>query len=264
MLHPRSRVQIAQKAHTSIQVQPEQPGIPCAMVLRLIPCSPRRRIPLASVAGGLKALRNPVGFRKTSAGLTPARVPEPHGFAVRSIAVRRRAALAHRQSPPCENFLRARRCRGHRSPHPTSVTIAIRPSCGRGMAGVVGVIWVEREAEYFSREDWTGFSDLPVGQSHTRSHCDGCAEYRGVLPLPLGEIVTRGPIRGLSRMDQTAFAETTIYSSERRACFASTFALRERRDTLPTYASSSASALACAGGTGIGNFSNCFGKFTGR
>ena len=57
-------------------------------------------------------------------------------------------------------------CRGHRSPHPTSVTIAIRPSCGRGMAGVVGVIWGEREAEYFSREGWTGFSDLPVGQSH--------------------------------------------------------------------------------------------------
>src|SRR5204863_5062860 len=30
------------------------------------------------------------------------------------------------------------------------------------------------------------------------------------------------------------------------------------------YASSPASALACAGGTGIGNFSKCFGKFTGR
>ena len=40
-------------------------------------------------------------------------------------------------------------CRGHRSPHPTSVTIAIRPSCGRGMAGFVGVIWGQREAEYF-------------------------------------------------------------------------------------------------------------------
>jgi hypothetical protein len=48
-------------------------------------------------------------------------------------------------------------CRGHRSPHPTSVTIAIRPSCGRGMAGVVGVIWGEREAEYFLQPGWTGF-----------------------------------------------------------------------------------------------------------
>jgi len=42
------------------------------------------------------------------------------------------------------------------------------------MAGVVRVIWVEREAEYFWREGWTGFSDLPVGQSHTTSHCDVC------------------------------------------------------------------------------------------
>jgi hypothetical protein len=71
--HPRSRVQYAQtSAHTSIQVQPEQPGIPCAMVLRLIPCSPWRRIPFASIAGGLKVFQNPVGFLKTSAGLTPA------------------------------------------------------------------------------------------------------------------------------------------------------------------------------------------------
>ena len=108
--HPRSRVQLAQKdAHTSIQVQPEQPGIPCAMGLRLIPCSPWRRIPLASVAGGLKVLRNPVGFRKTSAGLTPAtgarttRLCRPRS--------RRSSArgLRSQASPPCENFLRARR-----------------------------------------------------------------------------------------------------------------------------------------------------------
>jgi hypothetical protein len=52
----------AKRAHTSIQVQPEQPGIPCAVGLRLIPRSPRRRIPFASVAGGLKILQSPVGF----------------------------------------------------------------------------------------------------------------------------------------------------------------------------------------------------------
>jgi len=49
----------AEDTHTSIQVQPEQPGIPCAMGLRLIPSSPWRRIPLASIAGGLKALSKP-------------------------------------------------------------------------------------------------------------------------------------------------------------------------------------------------------------
>jgi hypothetical protein len=42
-LHPRSRVQTCtEKTHTSIQVQRRQSGLPCAMVLRLISCSPRR------------------------------------------------------------------------------------------------------------------------------------------------------------------------------------------------------------------------------
>src|SRR6267378_5325335 len=40
--HPRSRVLFAQtKAHTSIQVRREHPGLPCAMALRLIASSPR-------------------------------------------------------------------------------------------------------------------------------------------------------------------------------------------------------------------------------
>ena len=58
------------------------------------------------------------------------------------------------QGPPCDP-VRARRCRVHRIPRPTSVTIAIRPSSGCGMAGVVGVIWGHGEAEYFCRGHWT-------------------------------------------------------------------------------------------------------------
>jgi hypothetical protein len=50
-----------QKAHTSIQVQTGHPDIPCAMVLRLMPRAPRRRIRLATVADGLKDCLNPVG-----------------------------------------------------------------------------------------------------------------------------------------------------------------------------------------------------------
>ncbi|MEH2589752.1 hypothetical protein V1273_003591 [Bradyrhizobium sp. AZCC 1721] len=42
-------------AHTSIQVQPEHPGIPCAMGLRLMPRSPWRRIPFASITDELTA-----------------------------------------------------------------------------------------------------------------------------------------------------------------------------------------------------------------
>ena len=45
----------AQKTHTSIQVQSEHSGIPCAMALRLMPCSPRRRIRLVTVVGELAA-----------------------------------------------------------------------------------------------------------------------------------------------------------------------------------------------------------------
>jgi hypothetical protein len=50
-LHPRSRVQFVQKkAHTSIQVQRRHSDIPCAMVLRLISCSPRRTGLVVTVA----------------------------------------------------------------------------------------------------------------------------------------------------------------------------------------------------------------------
>ena len=41
-LHPRSRVQLrTENAHTSIQVQREHPGLPCAVALQLTSCSPR-------------------------------------------------------------------------------------------------------------------------------------------------------------------------------------------------------------------------------
>ena len=53
---------VRKETHTSIQVQTEHSGIPCAMALRLMPSSPRRRIRLASVAARLTVHRNPVGF----------------------------------------------------------------------------------------------------------------------------------------------------------------------------------------------------------
>ena len=72
-LHPRSRVRRAQKkVHTSIQVQRKHSGIPCAMALRLMPRSPRRRIRLVTVAGGLKVMVKPGWVHNTSANLTPA------------------------------------------------------------------------------------------------------------------------------------------------------------------------------------------------
>src|SRR3954447_1330786 len=50
-LHPRSRVHLAQQnAHTSIQVQRRTPGLPCAMVLRLIRGLPGEASSIATIA----------------------------------------------------------------------------------------------------------------------------------------------------------------------------------------------------------------------
>src|SRR5260221_8856330 len=50
-----SCAKLCEKTHTSIQVQSEHSGIPCAMALQLMPRSPRRRIRLVTVAVGLTA-----------------------------------------------------------------------------------------------------------------------------------------------------------------------------------------------------------------
>jgi hypothetical protein len=49
------------KAHTSIQVQRRHSGIPCAVVLRLMPCSPRRANSSCHRRCRLDGYSNPVG-----------------------------------------------------------------------------------------------------------------------------------------------------------------------------------------------------------
>ena len=79
-LHPRSRAQCAQEdAHTSIQVQRGQSGLPCAMALRLMPRSLRRRIRLVTVTAGLMADR-PGWIATTTGSLTPATGAETTRF----------------------------------------------------------------------------------------------------------------------------------------------------------------------------------------
>src|SRR5258705_8918327 len=113
-----------------------------------MPCSPRRRIPLASVIGELTVLRDPVGLAKTSADLTPAtgarttrfcrtQLPSPNHptsqcdrpkfWRRRSSAVRLHAVDRSRITA-LRTCLRAQRCRVHRTPSQRFVTIAIRPS----------------------------------------------------------------------------------------------------------------------------------------
>src|SRR6266850_7722026 len=60
-----SCAKVRKETHTSIQVQSEHSGIPCAMALRLMPRPPRRRIRLVTVAGGLKIEGSPVGLAKS-------------------------------------------------------------------------------------------------------------------------------------------------------------------------------------------------------
>ena len=125
------------EAHTSIQVQRKQSGIPCAMALRLIPCSPRRRIRLVTVAAGLMADRSGwIDFAADS--LTPATGARITRFCRTH---QRRSSCAPRsltENRPA-NPSRARRCRVHRNlPHVRDD--GQRPSSRDRMAQVLLVI----------------------------------------------------------------------------------------------------------------------------
>jgi hypothetical protein len=157
LLHPRSRVQEMEvEAHTSIQVQPEHSGIPRAMVLRLMPRSPRRRIPLASVIGELTASRT------RSGELRLRRLDASHGRQDHTVLPYASASFVCRAADRSRAKARpaipisAAGAAASTAFRPTSVTIAIRPSWRAGTGGVVGLIWGWREEVYFCRQDWTG------------------------------------------------------------------------------------------------------------
>jgi hypothetical protein len=106
-LHPRSRVQIpVEETHTSIQVQRKHSGLPCAVVLRLTSCSPRRSGFLVTVAP------EKLASQELDAGVEAS---GPHDFAVRLSLRSSVAALASTAS------------------RPAFVTIASRPSVWDGM-----------------------------------------------------------------------------------------------------------------------------------
>src|ERR1700730_554639 len=142
----------AQKeTHTSIQVQRKHSGIPRAMALRLMPCSPRRRIRLVTVAAGLMALAIRLDRSRhrqlgTSNGCRDHTVL-PYAlapFVLRAGIAHERLALRHRCAPTLP-----------RPPHPypTFVTTRDRPSCR-------------------ARTGRAGSADLPDGES-------------GILPVGL-------------------------------------------------------------------------------
>jgi hypothetical protein len=69
------------------------------------------------------------------------------------------------QSPACPTL--------PRPPHPTArfVTIAIRPFFRVGWRELVEMICPTTKAEYFSRDGWTGNSDLPVRHLDPITYC---------------------------------------------------------------------------------------------
>jgi hypothetical protein len=158
-----SCAKLCEETHTSIQVQRKHSGIPRAMALRLMPCSPRRRIRLVTVAAGLMA--NPIRLDRISRRqLDTSNGCQNHtvlpyalaSFVLRAVN-RSRFDLALRS--PCAPT-------PSRPPHPIPrfVTIMIRPSCRERMGrtcrddlpdGGRGNIFRSRAGQVFS--------DLPVG-----------------------------------------------------------------------------------------------------
>jgi hypothetical protein len=171
--HPRSRVQDAlRNAHTSIQVQPEQPGIPCAVVLRLMPSSPWRRIRLASIAGELtdriarlsfanlrrldasNGRQNHTVLPYAASSAKNSNQPsagQPKPWQKRLSAVRLRAMFTH--GKPALRTPLAPDAAASTATRPNVRDDGQRPSSRDGVAGFVRVIWGRGEAEYFCGRD---------------------------------------------------------------------------------------------------------------
>src|SRR6266566_3456439 len=126
------------------------------MVLRLTSCSPRRPGFFVTVVSRIKVLSAPGWADLPPQDLTPALERQNHTTSPSASAsfvqhaVRLLTGLVRL---PCITS-RAQRCRVHRIPFPTSVTIAKRPSVGQD-AMDLEVIWVRREEKYFCKRGWT-------------------------------------------------------------------------------------------------------------
>ena len=136
-LHPRSRVQIAQRnAHTSIQVQRKHSGIPRAMALRLTSCSCVRKIwqdvrtggsDQPPVAAGLMAvsIRSDRSRHRQLGTSNRCRDHTVLPYANSAVRPARRCSLTEKRPA---NHTRADAAASTAS-SPAFVTIAIRPSC---------------------------------------------------------------------------------------------------------------------------------------
>ncbi len=153
------------------------------MVLRLIPRSPRRRIPVCHRRPRIKVLSARLD-RLASANLTPATGARTTRFCrTQKAPIILHAADRSRGSsrPAIANC--APDALTSTASRPAFVTIAIRPSVGQD-GFHMQLIWVRREAKYFCKRGLTRFleirSDLPVGQS-LAGHWLVCRAFQGLL-----------------------------------------------------------------------------------
>ena len=176
-LHPRSRVQDARKnAHTSIQVQRRQSGLPCAMVLTAyfvlspvigLSCHRRPAKPGMSAPGWAD-----FAFARLDAGVEAS---GPHDFTVRGrLAPKRSTGVVPIRRSPGEGVFGIVRQRAlssltgkarpatFRAPDAAASTASRpnvrddgqRPSAEQD-AGSYRVIWVFGKSEYFCERGWT-------------------------------------------------------------------------------------------------------------
>ena len=151
----------AKRAHTSIQVQPEHSGIPCAVVLRLIPRSPWRRIPLASIAGGLMARIEPGWALQTSASLTPATGARTTRFCrTHQRQSSARCVRSRTKARPANTTTRPTLPRPPQ-PAPTFVTMANAPLPGRDGGSCMGDLGLARRS-IFLRAGLDGANHVEV------------------------------------------------------------------------------------------------------
>jgi hypothetical protein len=119
-------------AHTSIQVQTEQSGIPCAMALRLMPCSPRRANSSCHRRQRIDGSPEPGWADMPPRTWRQQRASGPHGFAVREM---RRSSRTLRTAHEFDLAPRLP-CAPTRSrpPHPVPRFVTTRdpPSCRVG------------------------------------------------------------------------------------------------------------------------------------
>jgi hypothetical protein len=133
--------------HTSIFTTgtPESPGIPARNGFNgLLRALPGDRAFLSPSSALLLADLTPASRRQDHTTLPSAATSLVSTLSDRSRQTRLRSHRA------------LKRCRVHCIPHPTSVTIAKRPSVWGGMARISELIWVQREGKYFCKWDWTG------------------------------------------------------------------------------------------------------------